>query len=428
MFFRGFFEKIHLNIFGTNSSNVMRNFIDDLILVFFGVGVSSVITFVVGVFAARVLGLNDFGKYQFLFASAQVIGILMLFGTHVSSAKYISEYKVFDKKNSVVASSILIFLLSTILFAFLISYFNAKISHFFNIDKSLLSQSVIFAYFIAGFMFGRSLLQGFKKMKQIVFLEIANALLSASFFLIVYYLVKTGINYTHYYYATLSGYVFFVVGAFYLLRKDTTVAGLDGKIFKTVLHYCFYAIVGGISGVLLNVVNRIMLNYYFDYSVVGLFSAYSMASIGVFGQLINVFSTVFLPYVSSSDNKVTISKKLNILSLFGALISFFSVLPILYIVLKLMGNEYAIRYDLFFLFALLTSINIAYQIKMWYLSAHSLCGLKRVVQGSALAGLIAVLLMFFLVPFGDIRGVVWSMIIASLFLYVFYSWFVYKSC
>ena len=405
----------------------MRNFFDDLILVFFGVGVASVITFAMGIFAARVLGINEFGKYQLLFASAQVISIIMLFGTHVSSAKYISEYKAIDKKVDAAKSGFFIFFSSMLLISFIVLYFNSYISHVLNIDRILLNQSVVFAYYIAGFMFGRSLLQGFKKMKKIVLLEILNVFFASLFFLFFYYCTTIEMGYEQYYYAMIFGYAFFIIGVIYYLRKYINLTTIDQKIFKVVLHYCMYAIVGGVSGVLLNVANRIILNFYFDFSIVGLYSAYSMASIGVFGQLINVFSTVFLPYVSGSSNRVSITKKLNKLCFFSFIISSVVVLPILFIALKLMGNEYAIHPDLFILFAVLTGINIAYQIKMWYLSAHSLYGLKKVVCGSIIAGLINIILMIFLIPIGNIKGAVWSMIITGAFLYFYYSLSIYQS-
>jgi hypothetical protein len=58
-------EGIHLRIFGHEMGEEMRKFLGHLSWSFFGIFFSALILFVVNILAARILGPDGYGKYNF---------------------------------------------------------------------------------------------------------------------------------------------------------------------------------------------------------------------------------------------------------------------------------------------------------------------------------------------------------------------------
>ncbi len=414
-----FIEIIYTKIFGEKISDIAKNFLKDLSIVTIGMLFSSALLFFVNVFGARIIGPEEYGKFQIIYTITQFLLILMLFGLNTATAKYLSENINESKKEIIKNTAIFSFIFIILFFTSVFLIFDNFLKNSFGVEKYLFDLAVYLGFIASFYFFSRSVFQGLKKMKVLAIGEILYSLTTIIIFFIFIFCGQ--INYKSIFYGFLGGYL-----AFFLVFLINNKGFFSRKIFdfniaKKLLNYGAYAILGSVSGILLNSIDKIVLNKFFSLEIVGVYSVYTLASTIIFSQLVAIFIMVFFPYSSGFVNKNLIAKKINKVSKLLFISSFFLSCIIMYIILKIIGNEYSVNINYILLFSLNTGLLSVFQVKMWLLNSSGLNGVKKTVYATIIIGILNTILNFILIPSFEIYGAISATLISSFLLCVYFT-------
>lgn len=409
-------EIAHLRIFGHEMGDEMRQFISNLSVVFLGSTLSSILLLFVNLFSARILGPADFGKFQLVMTVGQFFLIFMLMGLSTASVQYLARQKR-DEEDPTIYSVLIAGLVSVFLVGSISLYFSEKISLIFGVAKPILVIGVYLAGSLTLYQITRSFLQGYKMMRTLACLDFVYALI------IVTSVTGAFLSGSFGTYRVLSmtfilGYVLYGVIVVYKLFPGIRASFSLEKI-KTILHYAWYAFLGSITGFLLNNMDRLWINHYYASDVVGIYSAYMLVASVIFGQLTQIFITVFFPTVSGYTNQVAIVEKIRksevFILLFVPLISFLVSLAVFK----------AIHFDFNVLFGLVFSFNsglmVLWQVKMWLLNSRGVSGVRVVVLSSFIVGVINLVICAVSIPKFGILGAGLAATVSGAILYCYYT-------
>ncbi len=419
--FARFIEKVHLRVFGHEIGSVMRQFVEDLSFVFIFMFCASSLIFVFNVFGARILGVVEFGKFQIVLVGAQIAMIFMLFGINTSTAKYISESKIDNEKRQITSASFILFLLFLTTVTSILLSTRSVLSNVFSVDVFVIIQMIFFAVTLSFLYFVRSILQGWSDVRIISIFELVAIIVAMITFLFLIFFNKESIDYLSYYISLNVGYIGFIVGSLMYSKKYIIFAQIPKYIYKKVLSYGVFAIIGSVSGILLGAIDKLILNNYYGADIVGLYSAYVLASTVIFTQLVGIFNTVFFPYASASDEKIAIIQKIKKISGLIFIGVFIVAIASIVVVIYLLGDSFKFCLSYAILFAINASIMVTYQIKMWFLNADGIDGVKMTVFGTIITGFLNLFLNMVLAPSFGIVGVIIATIISNAFLYFYFT-------
>ena len=413
-------EKIHFKLFGHEISGAMRKFLHNLSSITTGMIISSIFLFSVYILGARFLGPSEYGKFQIVQTIAQFMLIFMLFGLNTSVTKYLAEKKADKNKKIVIKNtSTVLFVVSILFFGTLFYFFRDHLSKLFDVDLELFNAAILFSIVVSGYYFARAILQGLQNM---VFLAKIEALYAFVIISVFYFLATSGYNsFNAIFKAFVVGYLVFILLSFFKIDWEWKMKKIKFTVAIKIFKYAKFAILGNISGILLSNIDKLVLNHFSSKWEVGVYSAYLLASSMIFMQFINIFITVFFPQVSALENKNTVIEKINKISklLFFAtmVFSLFSLPGILWFV----GPKYPINIWYILSFSFNVGLITLFQIKMWFLNATGIQGIKKTVTGTLLAGILNLLLNLSFIPFWGIYGAIFSTIIANILLLIYFD-------
>lgn len=413
-------EKVHLYIFRSEMSDVMRNFLKDLSFVFFLMIIASSLVLVLNVVGARVLGADEFGIYQIVFVVAQFLMVFMIFGINTASTKYISNSNTTaEKKEIAFVSLLLIIAISLFVVCFVVGA-RFYIAEFLKIDVSMVVQSIFLASIFALFYFVRSVLQGWKRVRVVSILDLVNIIGSIVVFCALLFIGGREISYVEYYYAIAIGCIVFSLSGIFFNRDIFGFISIRIKTLKKILRYGAFAILGSVSGIFLSSTDKLLINYFHGSADVGVYSVYVMASVVVFMQIVNIFNTVFFPYASESRQKKDIVEKLKKISKPSFFGSFFGSIISIIVIVYILGESYEMNYLYAILFAFSSAIMVVYQMMMWFLNACGVEGVRTTVKGTLIAGFLNFTLGYLLISMYGIVGAIASTIFSNIFLYFYF--------
>lgn len=414
--FFSFAEKIHVRIFGAPMSLDMRKFLGDLSWSAFGGMGAAGILFLVNLLGGRWLGPEEYGKFQIVVSVAQILMIPMLFGFNTASARYIAEANISEKfvlRNTAFISVSILTLVFFLLFFLL--------SRIFFAGSETAFLSILFAVTLTFFFLARSFLQGFDRMKFISIADLSYAFLILVLFCVFFRVFFRGSGFEYMALSFLIGYIFFCGMAFLSLRVSRERAILSAKTFFILFRYGFLATLGSVAGVFLGSVDKLLLNYYFDTKIVGVYAVYILISVTIFSQLTQVFVNAFFPAVSSIRDKRALLKKLFALCRFSFFFVSFISLPLASFLLLLFGKGYPFQFSSVVLSSLSAGIAVSYQIQMWFLNAEGIRGVKATVLGVFLCGILNLALNLLLIPLYSMTGALLSLLLSGIVLHFYFS-------
>lgn len=409
-------EIVHLRIFGHEMSDEMRRFVSNLSIVFLGSTLSSVLLLFVNLFSARVLGPSDFGKFQLVMTIGQFFLIFMLMGLSTASVQYLARQEK-SKKDVTIFSVLAVSAVSVFCISITALYFSEGASVLFGVTKPVLIIGVYLAGALTLYQITRSFLQGYKMMGTLSYLDFVYALVIAAT-VIGGFFVGSFSTYSALSMAFIFGYISYGVLVMYKLLPKIKASFSFEKI-KTILHYAWYAFLGSVTGFLLNNMDRLWLNHYFASDVVGIYSAYMLVASVIFGQLTQIFVTVFFPTVSGYADQTAVVEKIRksevYILLVVPLISFLASI----VIFKIIGFDFNVLYGLVFSFN--SGLMVLWQVKMWLFNSRGVNGVKIVVYSSFVVGIINLLMCAALIPKFGILGAGLAVTASSIILYCYYT-------
>ena len=190
-------------------------------------------------------------------------------------------------------------------------------------------------------------------------------------------------------------------------------------------QYGKYGILGGISGVLLISVDRVLIKHFLGINELGIYSAYSTASIMVAMQFSWIISNVLFPFASQEKSNYILLKKLDRLSLFSFLPCVFVLSIIGYVALSFFGKDYPINYLLIVSMSIYGTSHLIYLVYSSVISSGGPQWIFFSTRHSIIFGVIYLLSVSFLLPqigiFAPATAFMLSMIYLIFIRYTLYS-------
>jgi len=355
-----FSEAVHLKIFGHEMSNEMRDFIKNLSWSFFGGIIAAVVMFAINIFAGRLLGPVEYGKYNYLLSLATATAFIFLLGNNLSGVRYISDKKYNDKKNSILTAAFVMSLVQATVFLIVIVLLSGFIANHFNFDKK-----IVYLIFVLGFVLSfkdlfDSFLRALNLIKKQSLFKIVDATIVAILFFMLLYFFKKEFSYFDYVYALMSGGVFSIVALFYSIRKN--IVKFKWEQVFLLLHYNKFLIFAAMGGFIIGL-DKVFIGKYIGTESLGIYSAYYAASQLVMINFVIIFMNIFWPAtINNKHNIREIVKKVNTIIFkffpFFVGVNFLSI----YFIVLLFGKQYPMQFTWVLLFAFSSIFSIIFYI------------------------------------------------------------------
>lgn len=389
--------------------------------------------FITAIIIARLLGVEDFGSFAMIQATAGAFSVIGGFGLGNTATKYVAEYRYTqpDKACKVICLTLFVTALTGLIASFSL-FFTSEIVASKVLSKESLStplswaSPMLFFSALSGAING--ILMGVEKTKIIAKISAITACLTSIYIIL-------GI----YNYGVLGGAVAIMLGSItqvviggYVLLIELRESGLRIEINNFIqernLIWSFslpstLATLMYIPVVWL--VQAIIVNQPDGYEEIGLYNAaLKWQTLATFLPL--AFSSIYLPVLSSISSKESYKKYLDTTNKL-ALVSFFSVFPTILVLnyfaesaMLFFGNEFKSGDALLKWVLVMAAITVIYRV-YW----QALIGLGKVwltFWVTLASGIFNILFTWHLKSHGAL-ALVYSMSIVSLFALIFYIYY-----
>jgi len=229
-----------------------------------------------------------------------------------------------------------------------------------------------------------------------VFQPIYGIMLLSAFFSFHLYAFKSPLKSMVFATYLAYGIIGFIIIARFIRPYLTLI--IDPSWLPILWKYSSVAVIGGLSFTLYTNIDRIMINYYMDVESVGIYGVYYYASFTVLTLVSGIFTTVFFPVASKTQDKKSLYKKLNKIVPYLLILGIPVTLVVEYIILRLFGKGYPIQIPLMLVFAFAAILVTWYGIYAWFFNSEGIEGSKLTVSGTLIIAIANILLNIVLIP------------------------------
>lgn len=275
-----------------------------------GITVNSGIIFAMNIFAGRLLGPEEYGKYNLVLTLSYILSVFMIFGQDTVFIRRLARDP--SKKNTYLASSFFLTVVSCLFLGILSFVFAKYISFIFKTEELLWCMAVVYALFFSfksvvdGFFRG---LHFFKKQAVARMIETGVTILAFAgvFFFWTYP------TYVEYVLVLVSGFVCFpfLFFATCLTKKGRVEIQCNKEDFMYALGMTWLSLLSILS----LSADKLFIGRYVGMEGLGMYSAYVTSSILLVTQISNIFSNVFFPLIQVKKKMKSIVKKVDAFSL-----------------------------------------------------------------------------------------------------------------
>ena len=344
-------QRIHLFLFKVPMSVEMKKFLGNLSWSLITGLITMPILMIASTLAGRYIGPVEFGKYNLLLVIYQFLAIFIFFGLDTTVIKYIAKART-DKEKTNIISATSFYIISVLFILVLVSIISFPIINKYSEAYSLIIILVAIYTLILSIkmildLYVRSL-ENFK-------IQAKGKIIETIVILIAFYVLFIRFNSR-----TYSNYVFIIcAGAvatsfFYFLYLRKYFNKFNKTILLEQLKEGKLFFVGGILGTLFLSSDKIFIARFLGLKTLGVYSAYYFASIGIITIVAQLFTNVFFPATSRTENKSFI-KKVDKLFIVSFLPLTLLISAITTIMLLIFGREYPISVLYLILFSLLAA-------------------------------------------------------------------------
>ncbi|MDP2218376.1 MAG: oligosaccharide flippase family protein [Methanolobus sp.] len=406
----GLIKWVYEKIFNTKTSSEVDTFIDNLSYLFTGTMLATALSFAFNIYAGRVLGPIEYGKFTLVQSIAMFLQVQMLLGFSTAMVKYNSEDINSVRQKKIISTTYLIVLGFTCLTS--TSYFLLApiISELLQISIELFYLAILFAVLFVFYHLTSTTLQGLHQMKMYSKLKPIYSIILLSCFLVLLHVYNI-ISFESMFISTCIANL--LIGLF-IFKKIHKYIGfkLDLPWTKTLSKYSILMIFADLSFVLQGNIDRIFINKYLFIDDVGLYTAYYYASINVINILLGIFITAFFPTICKFKQKEDIFKKVNRLLIYIILVGLPLTLASQNIILRFYGDQYVIDYFLMILFAIAAVLTALYRLYIWTFNSTGIQGASLNLIGNGVIAISNVLLNVLLIPLIGLKGAVVATIVS----------------
>ena len=343
-------EVVHLKLFQHEMSDQMIIFLRHLSWSVAGGISASAIMMIFNIYAGRLMGPEEFGKFSLISTISQIFIIPMLFGLDVSNLVAISKNKDISDRKRIISSTMYFVLFSsillTIIFIFSLNYLNLR----FSLGKSFFVIAFVYSILIGCKTFLDSIIRGLHLFKYQFLGKIAEIIFLG---IIFYFTFILGNRHDYYFFAIslISGFI--VLSAVYLKKIIPFITRFDFSSLIKQLSLGRVIFFGTALTVSFNSIDKLIIVKYLTFADLGIYSAYYLVSVNLIAQLTQMFVNVFLPSISGINYRIVVNKidRLFALSSFPLIIL---MIGVILLVISLFGSKYIINLNLVFSFSILS--------------------------------------------------------------------------
>jgi len=332
-------------------------------------------------------------------------------------SKYLPGDSSPEHKGIIITSSMLGMLFFTCL-TLIAAYFASNyVSGILNFDKEIYSVGVVYCVFVVFKTATESILKGLLRFKTQAILDVIYTSVAFIIFFTIY-LFGYSNSYLVYICSFSAGLFIYGISVLSRHKKYLRISFWKIEVFKILLSYGIYSVIGSIALFILWGSDRFFINKYLDIKSVGVYSVYYGASLIVLGRLSSIFIKVLFPTASGRTDKAEINRRLGKLMLIGFLPLLLVNFVLMYIMLLVYGDQYPLNIEWIILF----SINA---ILYTYINSRGTLLVSQGVRGHAFysfwstcMAIFAFILYLLMIPSFGITGAIVSVIIVSFVFFV----------
>jgi len=400
---------IYGKVFHEKMSEGVTHFFKNLSYVGFGTFIGNAFLFTFNVLVGRLLGPLEYGKFSLVQSISMFLYVPMLMGYHNAMVKYNAEEEKYDRQKNVISTTYILVLIFTTISVIIYLFIPQKILEYFSVSNEIFDLCILFSVLYAVYMLLTATVNGLHKMKAFAMITpIYSTILLFTFLSIAY--IKP-LSYKLAIFSMLFSYLITSCLILIYIRKYLTYE-FDRKWAHTLTNFAIYSIIGSMTFVLYPNINQILINMYMSTENLGLYNAYSFASVNIASLIFNIFNGVFFPVASKCKDKTVILKRINRIAPYLIIFGTIFIIIVEFIILNIYGSKYTIKIPLLFSFAILSILIVYYGTYNWTFSSEGLDGVKLVNKTSILIAIINVILAMFFIPYLGLIGATISTSIA----------------
>lgn len=390
-------------------SEGVTHFFKNLSYVGFGTFIGTAFLFTFNVLVGRLLGPLEYGKFSLVQSISMFLYVPMLMGYHNAMVKYNAEEEKYDRQKNVISTTYILVFIFTTISVIIYLFIPQKILEYFSVSNEIFDLCILFSVLYAVYMLLTATVNGLHKMKAFAMITpIYSTILLFTFLSIAY--IKP-LSYKLAIFSMLFSYLITSCLILIYIRKYLTYE-FDRKWAHTLTNFAIYSIIGSMTFVLYPNINQILINMYMSTENLGLYNAYSFASVNIASLIFNIFNGVFFPVASKCKDKTVILKRINRIAPYLIIFGTIFIIIVEFIILNIYGSKYTIKIPLLFSFAILSILIVYYGTYNWTFSSEGLDGVKLVNKTSILIAIINVILAMFFIPYLGLIGATISTSIA----------------
>lgn len=362
-------ESIHLKLFQHEISEEMLSFLKNLSWSFWGGLLASAVMMGVNILGGRLLGPEEYGKYNLVLTFAQIIMIPMLFGIDIAGVRAVAMSKSIQGKAKNISNAFYFIIFTSILISLVVFLSREVITARFNLE----GPALLIALFLAIILGFKTILDGFIRALSLFKYQFTTRIVEVStitiLFIVFFFVLKQQTSYFYYIISIAGGAIVLIL--LYCKKVFPYFTKFDFKILKKQISYGKILLVGTILGTVFNSLDKLVIAKYLSLSELGLYGAYYTASTNLVAQLSQMFVNVFFPTLSKVKNKHAIVHKVNHIFKIGIVPGSLILALAIYIIMQLFGSHYEI--SLFYIvgFAILGTLQVVLTINTTMITALS---------------------------------------------------------
>ena len=401
---------IYRRIFLEEMSAEVETFLKSLFVVAIGIAIATLFSTAFTIMGGRILGPEEYGKFTLVQTIASFLCIPMYLGFTTALIKYSSERSDADRQSKIISTAFALVFLCTLISVAAFIIFGSQLARLFSSSSNLFFISLIIAVMIVFFTITTSILRSLDKTHAYAFFQVLYAAIMLIAFLV--FILNRSSSFKSMAYPMIIAYGISSTAILIFSIHKTIKWNFDRYWAKILTKYSAFSLIGGLAFVFYSNFDNLMVNKFLNVTDLGIYNAYSSASINVMGIFTGVFFIVFFPTVSKYESKGIIFKRINKFMPYLIFLGIPLILVCEFIVLKLYGNKYPLNTVWLIIFPI-ASVCVAIDgLYGWLLNSVGLQGVRISSFAAIILVLVNVGLNIILIPRIGITGAVVSIIVS----------------
>ena len=405
---------LHQRVFGMPMGPRTIQFIQQLQWSILGGAIASALLFFVSVWAARVLGAQQYGQYSFTVSAAQLVVLFITWSFEIAVVRALAFTKGDEVSQKYIVSSALAFLVVSLVFINLL-LFLAPISFIRGIVMVFASVLAIKLMF-DGMMRGLGLF-GYQAIGKII--EATTVLIAFAV------LVRTGslMSYKDYLLALIIGSLALLVWYLFKIRNDVSFQSISHSAFQVLWTYGSRAMIWVALSTITGFAAKYIIKAIVGYQFLGQFSAYQLTTIAALAFFGGLVANVFFPVAVQEGDSNAMWHKMHRTALVGWLPLWVSGSLVANIGVVLYGHSYYLTWWFGVGMAGIAVAQFLCGMYLWIIASDGVRGVKYIAFHSAMSGLIFIVLLASVLRMNALYGILGSYVVASIYaVWAIYRW------